>query len=29
VSRAYADRMPFAFEGDIQRVHVVYGGPAH
>lgn len=25
-SRAYADRMPFAFDGDISRVHIAYTG---
>jgi arylsulfatase len=24
VSRAYADRMPFAFDGEIERVHIAY-----
>jgi len=28
VSRAYADRMPFAFDGEIGRVHVAYKVPA-
>ncbi|MFF2487975.1 arylsulfatase [Microbacterium sp. NPDC058062] len=28
VSRAYADKMPFAFDGDIGRVHVAYKVPA-
>jgi arylsulfatase len=28
VSRAYADRMPFAFDGEIGRVHVSYTVPA-
>ncbi|WP_194397357.1 arylsulfatase [Microbacterium atlanticum] len=28
VSRAYADRMPFAFDGEIGRVHVAYRVPA-
>lgn len=28
VSRAYADRMPFAFDGEIRRVHVAYKVPA-
>jgi arylsulfatase len=28
VSRAYADRMPFAFDGRIDRVHVAYAVPA-
>lgn len=27
VSRAYADRMPFAFEGRIDRVHIAYALP--
>ncbi|WP_234660270.1 arylsulfatase [Agromyces marinus] len=27
VSRAYADRMPFAFDGRIERVHVAYAPP--
>ena len=26
VSRAYADRMPFAFDGTIDRVHIAYAG---
>ncbi len=29
VSRAYADRMPFAFDGEIGRVHVAYTQPPH
>ena len=28
VSRAYADKMPFAFDGEIGRVHVAYKVPA-
>ena len=28
VSRAYVDKMPFAFEGDIARMHVAYDQPA-
>ncbi len=28
VSRAYVDRMPFAFDGEIGRVHVAYAAPA-
>ena len=28
VSRAYADRMPFAFDGIIDRVHIAYTPPA-
>ena len=28
VSRAYADRLPFAFDGEIGRVHVAYQVPA-
>ena len=28
VSRAYADRMPFTFDGTIDRVHVEYIVPA-
>ena len=26
VSRAYAERMPFAFDGQIERVHIAYAG---
>ena len=29
VSRAYVDKMPFAFDGEIERVHVAYTAPAH
>ncbi|HEX5859109.1 MAG TPA: arylsulfatase [Microbacterium sp.] len=29
VSRAYADRMPFPFDGRIDKVHIAYNLPAH
>ena len=29
VSRAYVDKMPFVFDGDISRVHIAYTAPQH